>query len=276
MGLILMMWYCRLQQQKCHSFLCHVLVSNLLAFRGFSSMCPWYVQAACNFSTMVVPSFVCCPCCWMAFLEMLRLSFPDLLGKFVSLFVGPSSPSSVILLYGLQRRIFEGLVVFWCQGSFLGLHQGLYSTQLETCRSFSSQSFPCIWLQSSGHPHLCPSNTSNCCKSWWEHCSIGLLSNPFGEGRGEDSLSRKGSDVFSLFEYVSLKSTQISFAVQYRRNFSPMSLVMELTTHDITILFSDFQALNFRSSFDWTASPERYSSFPLLLINIIMDWDHCR
>ena len=46
------------------------------------------------------------------------------------------------------------------------------------------------------------------------------------------------SDVFSLSENVSFAMSQISLAVSNDRKFSPMSVVIELTSQDMTILFS--------------------------------------
>ena len=46
------------------------------------------------------------------------------------------------------------------------------------------------------------------------------------------------SDVFSLSENVSFSMSQISLAVSNDRKFSPMSMVIELTSQDMNILFS--------------------------------------
>ena len=46
------------------------------------------------------------------------------------------------------------------------------------------------------------------------------------------------SYVFSLSENVSFSMSQISLAVSNHRKFSPMSMVIELTSQDMNILFS--------------------------------------
>lgn len=53
-----------------------------------------------------------------------------------------------------------------------------------------------------------------------------------------DSIA-KGYDVFSELEYEFLTATHNSFAVAYKRKFSPISLFTEFINHDLIIL-SDF------------------------------------
>ena len=65
------------------------------------------------------------------------------------------------------------------------------------------------------------------------------------------------------------------FAVPYRRKFSPISLVIELINHDITMWFSVFHVQNLGSFFSGIMiSPVRWSSLPFPQIKFITDDDH--